>query len=1245
MPSPRAVRVFISSTFRDMHAERDELVKRVFPQLRDLCDARAVTFADVDLRWGVTDEQRAEGKVLPICLEEIRACRPYFICVLGERYGWIPDAVPEDLAAREPWLAERGASSVTELEIWHGALGNPAMAERAYFYFRDPGYLERLPAGAQARDFQSESPDHAARLTELKRRIRRSGLPVRENYRSPEEFGSLVLADLTGAIEVLFPPGETPGALEREALLHRAFEDERNDLGSGLGKYEAFIRQHISSDGPPLIVTGATGSGKSTLLARTSRAFATGEPANSARGAAITHYIAAAPFGGWQAAVIRLTAELERHAGGIVTPPQREPNALRSAFAVALLVAAERGRVVLLIDGLDLLTEGDDIPDLRWLPWQLPTTVRLIVSCRPGAVLDELTKRDWATLEVAPLAADERHVLVQRFLDRHGKTLAADLIARIAAAPATANPLYLGTLLEELRVAGRHETLGAQIDAMLAVPDLPQLLDRILARYEVDYRAGQHAWVGEALALLWASRRGLSEAELRALLGADGAPLSSAVWSPFLGAARGLFAVRSGLVVLAHPPVADAVVRRYLPQPAERTRAHGRLADYFGTRFEHGPMGKDVWVIAASPGKPLRDPRRIEELPRQLARAGRWEALAELLTDQLFVCDLRARNPFELKEYWQQIEASSALRRDVVYRRVVETPRDYALILVTVGQLLREGGHRDLALELTERATDTLHVWGGEADRNAMTELRALLLRDSGRSEEAERMLDEQEKTLRERGDGAALGWCLMNRAVLLADRGTVADAERCLCEVEVSARASSDRRLLAAALMNRAAARRELNDIDRAWADLDEADALIRLLNDPQLLAGCLAQKSRIEESRGNLDQALALARESETQQRRGGDRSHLAAGLQNRAELHRKRHEHAEALAALAEKERLCRETGDRKGLARCLSSRAQVLLAMGNSDAARPALEEQELLWREIMGDIAVRESWSNIAESLLEVGLPAAADAALDWRITRARAGSEERLLAELLLLRGSIAGQELGQREIALPLLEEARTLYERLELRSQEEIARGLIAQLTSPTAASSNPSTIAQLSPEAHLAIEEGIRLGREHRFDDAMAAFARCLALAPGYAPAFHERGVCKWDAGDNRGAITDLSEAIRLRPEHYGSWLMRGFAELNEKLLQEAIADGEEALQRNPTCGDAHMLLAMALSWRSTTHGWLRSGARRKDTALGLEHLGQALANDYPNLAVVANHDLLAPLRREPQYRELAARYRLP
>ena len=54
---PRVIRVFISSTFRDMNAERDELAKHIFPQLRKLCEQRGVAWADVDLRWGITQRK------------------------------------------------------------------------------------------------------------------------------------------------------------------------------------------------------------------------------------------------------------------------------------------------------------------------------------------------------------------------------------------------------------------------------------------------------------------------------------------------------------------------------------------------------------------------------------------------------------------------------------------------------------------------------------------------------------------------------------------------------------------------------------------------------------------------------------------------------------------------------------------------------------------------------------------------------------------------------------------------------------------------------------------------------------------------------------------------------------------------------------------------------------------------------------------------------------------------------------
>jgi len=46
----QTVRVFISSTFRDMHAERDHLVRFVFPELKEKCCKHRVNLIDVDLR-------------------------------------------------------------------------------------------------------------------------------------------------------------------------------------------------------------------------------------------------------------------------------------------------------------------------------------------------------------------------------------------------------------------------------------------------------------------------------------------------------------------------------------------------------------------------------------------------------------------------------------------------------------------------------------------------------------------------------------------------------------------------------------------------------------------------------------------------------------------------------------------------------------------------------------------------------------------------------------------------------------------------------------------------------------------------------------------------------------------------------------------------------------------------------------------------------------------------------------------
>ena len=91
----RTFRVFVSSTFSDLKAERNALQERVFPRLRSLAETHNARFQAIDLRWGVSDQASLDQQAMNICLGEISRCqqtspRPNFIVLLGDRYGWMP---------------------------------------------------------------------------------------------------------------------------------------------------------------------------------------------------------------------------------------------------------------------------------------------------------------------------------------------------------------------------------------------------------------------------------------------------------------------------------------------------------------------------------------------------------------------------------------------------------------------------------------------------------------------------------------------------------------------------------------------------------------------------------------------------------------------------------------------------------------------------------------------------------------------------------------------------------------------------------------------------------------------------------------------------------------------------------------------------------------------------------------------------------------------------------------------------
>ncbi|MBM4364040.1 MAG: DUF4062 domain-containing protein, partial [Deltaproteobacteria bacterium] len=545
----RTVRVFISSTFRDFGEERDLLVRRVFPELRRRAREREVEVVDVDLRWGITEAEAERGETLSICLQEIDRCRPFFVGLLGERYGWQPDAdrYPASLLERQPWLRQhQGGTSVTELEILHGVIEDPGMSGLAFFYLRDPSW-----SAARGADYASESADAKARLARLKERIRGSGFPVFEGYASPQAVAARILEDLWSRIDARFPASEVPDEHEQERRRHEAFAQTRRTLYVGCESAVSGLLAHLDGaseeavDGVVrcsriVVVTGESGCGKSALLANAMSRLRASRP----KDLVFEHYLGSASDAGNADAIARrLCREVIRRervsrgedpnkagdkavdesgmAGGGSGLGRQGRGEMGGGLGSGLGGADESGDQKTPRDADGLAVDSDklfeELPeylargaalarqqggrfvvvldaldklsskiDASWLPKRVPPNMRLVLSTLEGPALATARDRAWPIETASRLTASSARQLVVESLERFNKRLPEGMLDAIASHGLATLPIFLRVLTDELRVFGSHEELPARLSGYLACGSVESLHEQVLARVEGD---------------------------------------------------------------------------------------------------------------------------------------------------------------------------------------------------------------------------------------------------------------------------------------------------------------------------------------------------------------------------------------------------------------------------------------------------------------------------------------------------------------------------------------------------------------------------------------------------------------------------------------------------------------------------------------------------------------------------------------------------------------------------------------
>lgn len=260
----RKIRIFLSSTFRDMNAERDHIVNKIFPRIAAFCKEQTIEFIPLDLRWGITEEEQKNGRVITTCLEEVDNSRPFFIGLLGERYGWVPSTeelrnIPSNLLSNFKWVEEDivEGMSITEMEMQYAALRNNGVKHAAF-------YMRGSKIGSSNPDFKEKTGSiEEGKLLALKNKIENQSRYPYMVYDSIEELGERIYNDVISMIVEEFPELPEDRALDH---VHKFIMQQRASSYIEDCESTKAIDKWFAGDERSLLVTGAPGTGKSSLV-------------------------------------------------------------------------------------------------------------------------------------------------------------------------------------------------------------------------------------------------------------------------------------------------------------------------------------------------------------------------------------------------------------------------------------------------------------------------------------------------------------------------------------------------------------------------------------------------------------------------------------------------------------------------------------------------------------------------------------------------------------------------------------------------------------------------------------------------------------------------------------------------------------------------------------------------------------------------------------------------------------------
>lgn len=677
----KQIRVFLSSTFQDMQKERDALVK-LFRHLAEEGRKHKISITLLDLRWGITDDQKRNGMVISTCLQEIDNSRPFFIGLIGDRYGWVPSADEFNMGGlllKFPGLQQYSDKklSITEIEMRYGVLDNNNVLNSIFL----------LKSGVIP-----ESANHDALIREI-------STSPHTRFFAYDTIQTLVDTVREEFLAILDEEAkeEDSNPLTRLTNIQERIRLEKSERYVEIGSYLESLNRWCEGPDSVLTVTGAPGVGKTSLISAWLNDaekkfdhviyYFIGEDGNADSPLEIQKY-----FINKLDTIYDLKLELD------------DKNDILDwgddysfELELALKECVKRGdKLLLVFEGLDHSADTPLNNLLFWLP-EVPSGVKMLLSTSSNhATYYALTEtKKFPVLQLQEFSPKEAKEIIYHVLSHFGKNLEPLLVEKLTSNPLFRNGAILRILLDDLLAYGEHEGIPAQIGKYASAVNTTDFFSLIIERAEDFY--GKEI-VRKLLIVLLLSKYGLEEADIRQILELE--PLE---WSELYCGLRNYIMFADGKFTLKYPELIDVADSRYDNIKEKECQRYCRKILEAISEREGETAGK-AWIAFL-----LDDFERLHDI------LAPFESMAELLID----------DPQSLFLYWEKLEELGYSFSEYLLpmQSDKELAGEYAGIIAE--QLdLRFNNHR-LAIQFLEVYLE--HLSDSDNDRSEMILLLLLI--------------------------------------------------------------------------------------------------------------------------------------------------------------------------------------------------------------------------------------------------------------------------------------------------------------------------------------------------------------------------------------------------------------------------------------------------------------------------------------------------------------------------------------